>query len=163
MVGAMDPERLAESVPNFSDGRRGQVIDEVVATFAGAHPDVLVLDRSADPDHDRTVLTLAGPGEALVEAAVAGAAACARLIDLRRQHGAHPRMGPLDVLPFVPPGRVGVAGCVALAEEAGRRLVAEAGVPVYFYGAAARRPERAPLPAVRGRGFEALREAAPTD
>jgi glutamate formiminotransferase len=163
MVGAMDPERLAESVPNFSDGRRGQVIDEVVAAFAGAHPDVLVLDRSADPDHDRTVLTLAGPGEALVEAAVAGAAACARLIDLRRQRGAHPRLGALDVLPFVPLGGVTVAECVALAERAGRRLAAEVGIPVYLYGAAARRPERAALPAVRGRGFEALREAAPAD
>jgi glutamate formiminotransferase len=159
----VDPERLVESVPNFSDGHRPAVVDEVVAAFAGADPEVLVLDRSSDPDHDRTVLTLAGPGEALVAAAVAGAAACARLIDLRRQHGAHPRMGALDVLPFVPLGRVGVAECVALAEEAGRRLVAEAGVPVYLYGAAARRPERAALPAVRGRGFEALREAAPAD
>ena len=159
----MNPERLVECVPNFSDGRRRAVIDEIVAAFAGAHPEVLVLDRSSDPDHDRSVLTLAGPGEAMVDAAVAGAAACARLIDLRRQHGAHPRMGALDVLPFVPLGRVEVAECVALAEEAGRRLVAEAGIPVYFYGAAARRPERAALPAVRGRGFEALREAAPTD
>src|SRR6266545_2243943 len=159
----MNPERLVECVPNFSDGRRRAVIDEIVAAFAGAHPEVLVLDRSSDPDHDRSVLTLAGPGEAMVDAAVAGAAACARLIDLRRQHGAHPRMGALDVLPFVPLGRVGVAECVALAEEAGRRLVAEAGIPVYLYGAAARRPERAALPAVRGRGFEALREAAPTD
>jgi glutamate formiminotransferase len=159
----MDPERLVESVPNFSDGRRGPVIDEVVAAFAGAHPDVLVLDRSSDPDHDRSVLTLAGPGEALVEAAVAGAAACARLIDLRRRRGAHPRMGALDVLPFVPLGGVGLAECVGLAEEAGRRLVAEVGIPVYLYGAAARRPERAALPAVRGRGFEALLEAAPAD
>jgi glutamate formiminotransferase len=159
----VDPERLVESVPNFSDGRRPAVIDQVVAAFAGAHPEVLVLDRSSDPDHDRTVLTLAGPGEALVSAAVAGASACARLIDLRHQHGAHPRMGALDVLPFVPLGRVSVAECVALAEEAGRRLVAEAGIPVYLYGAAARRPERAALPAVRGRGFEALLEAAPSD
>jgi glutamate formiminotransferase len=159
----VDPERLVECVPNFSDGRRPAVIEEVVAAFAGAHPEVLVLDRSSDPDHDRSVLTLAGPGEALVEAAVAGAAACARLIDLRRQRGAHPRMGALDVLPFVPLGRVEVAACVALAEEAGRRLVADAGVPVYLYGAAARRPGRAALPAVRGRGFEALREAVPAD
>jgi glutamate formiminotransferase len=157
----MDPERLVESVPNFSDGRRGPVIDEIVAAFA--HPEVLLLDRSSDPDHDRSVLTLAGPGEALVEAAVAGAAACARLIDLRRQRGAHPRLGALDVLPFVPLGGVGVAECVALAKQAGRRLVAEVGIPVYLYGAAARRPERAALPAVRGRGFEALLEAAPAD
>jgi glutamate formiminotransferase len=159
----MDPDCLIESVPNFSEGRREAVVDEVVAAFAGAHPDVLVLDRSSDPDHDRSVLTLAGPPAALVEAAVAGAAACARLIDLNRQRGAHPRMGALDVLPFIPLGRVSQAECVQVARTAGRRLVAEAGIPVYLYGAAATRPERAALPWVRGRGFEALRAAAPAD
>ena len=160
-------EVLVECVPNFSEGRRAEVVDEVVAAFAGADPGVLVLDRSSDADHDRSVLTLAGPGPALVEAAVAGARACARLIDLNRQRGVHPRMGALDVLPFVPLGHAtslrGGAGpdldCAALAERAGRRIAAEAGIPVYLYGAAARRPERAALPAVRGRGFEALRAA----
>jgi glutamate formiminotransferase len=159
--------RLVECVPNVSEGRRPGVVEEIVAAFAGADPGVLVLDRSSDPDHDRTVLTLAGPGPALVEAAVAGARACARLIDLNRQRGVHPRMGALDVLPFVPLGEAtrlrGGADpdldCAALAERAGRRIAAESGVPVYLYGAAARRPERAALPAVRGRGFEALRAA----
>jgi glutamate formiminotransferase len=159
--------RLVECVPNFSEGRRPEVVDEVVAAFAGADPGVLVLDRSSDADHDRTVLTLAGPGPALVEAAVAGARACARLIDLNRQAGVHPRMGALDVVPFVPLGEAtslrGGADpdldCAALAERAGRRIAAEAGIPVYLYGAAARRPGRAALPAVRGRGFEALRAA----
>ena len=159
--------RLVECVPNLSEGRRPEVVEEIVAAFAGAGPEVLVLDRSSDPDHDRTVLTLAGPGPALVEAAVAGAGACARLIDLNRQRGVHPRMGALDVVPFVPLGEAtrlrGGADpdldCAALAERAGRRIAAEAGIPVYLYGAAARRPERAALPAVRGRGFEALRDA----
>ncbi len=152
---------LVESVPNFSEGRRAEVIDEIVAAFAGAHPDVLVLDRSSDPDHNRSVLTLAGPGPALVEAAVSGAAACARLIDLTRHHGVHPRLGALDVLPFVPldPATDGVR----LALEAGRRLVEQAGIPVYFYGGAARRPERSELPSVRGRGFEELARAARRD
>ena len=158
-----DADRLVESVPNFSEGRRPEVVDEIVEAFATAHPDVLVLDRSSDPDHDRSVLTLAGPGPALVEAAVAGAAACARLVDLTRHTGVHPRMGALDVLPFVPLGRVATAECVALAGAAGRRLAGEVGVPVYFYGAAARRPDRAALPAVRGRGFEELLETAATD
>jgi glutamate formiminotransferase / 5-formyltetrahydrofolate cyclo-ligase len=160
-------DALVECVPNFSEGSRPEVVDEVVAAFAEADPGVLVLDRSSDADHDRTVLTLAGPGPALVEAAVAGARACARRIDLRRQGGVHPRMGALDVLPFVPLGQAtslrGGADpdldCAALAERAGRRIAAEAGIPVYLYGAAARRPERAALPAVRGRGFEALRAA----
>jgi glutamate formiminotransferase len=158
---------LVECVPNVSEGRRQEVVDELVAAFAGADPGVLVLDRSSDPDHNRTVITLAGPGPALVDAAVAGARACARLIDLNRHRGVHPRMGALDVLPFVPLGeatRLAGAGdpdldCAALAERAGRRIAADAGGPVYLYGAAARRPERAALPAVRGRGFEALRDA----
>jgi len=158
---------LVECVPNVSEGRRPEVVDEIVAAFAGADPEVLVLDRSSDPDHHRSVLTLAGPGPALVEAAVAGAAACARLIDLTGHRGVHPRMGALDVLPFVPLGAAtrlrGAADpeldCAALAELAGMRIVAETGIPVYLYGAAARRPERAALPAVRGRGFEALRAA----
>jgi glutamate formiminotransferase len=157
---------LVECVPNVSEGRRREVVDELVAAFAGADPGVLVLDRSSDPDHHRTVITLAGPGPALVEAAVAGARACARLIDLTRHRGAHPRMGALDVLPFVPFGgatRLAGAGdpdldCAALAARAGRRIAADAGVPVYLYGAAARRPDRVALPAVRGRGFEALRD-----
>jgi glutamate formiminotransferase len=161
-----DRARLVEAVPNLSEGRRPAVVDEIVAAFAGADPGVLVLDRSSDPDHNRTVLTLAGPGPALVSAAVAGARACARLIDLTRHQGVHPRMGALDVLPFVPLGEAtrlaGAADpdldCAALAERAGRRIAAEAGVPVYLYGAAARRPGRAALPAVRGRGFEALRD-----
>ena len=160
-------DALVECVPNVSEGRRPEVVDEVVAAFAGADPGVLVVDRSSDADHDRSVLTLAGPGPALVEAAVAGARACARLIDLNRQRGVHPRMGALDVLPFVPLGQAtslrGGADpdldCAALAERAGRRIAAEAGIPVYLYGAAARRPGRAALPAVRGRGFEALRAA----
>ena len=158
---------LVECVPNVSEGRRQEAVDELVAAFAGADPGVLVLDRSSDPDHNRTVITLAGPGPALVDAAVAGARACARLIDLNRHRGVHPRMGALDVLPFVPLGAATrLAGaddpdldCAALAERAGRRIAADAGVPVYLYGAAARRPERAALPTVRGRGFEALRDA----
>jgi glutamate formiminotransferase len=151
----MDPDRLVECVPNVSEGRRPEVVDEVAAAFAGQ--EVLLLDRSSDPDHNRSVLTLAGPGPALVEAAVAGAKACARLIDLTRHQGVHPRIGALDVLPFVPLGAAtalrGAADpdldCAALALRAGQRIADEAGIPVYLYGAAARRPERAALPAVR--------------
>jgi glutamate formiminotransferase len=151
----MDPDRLVECVPNVSEGRRPEVVDEVAAAFTG--PEVLLLDRSSDPDHNRSVLTLAGPGPALVDAAVAGAKACARLIDMTRHQGVHPRIGALDVLPFVPLGAAtalrGAADpdldCAALALRAGQRIAEEAGIPVYLYGAAARRPERAALPAVR--------------
>jgi glutamate formiminotransferase len=157
--------RLVECVPNVSEGRRAEVVDEIVAAFAV--PGVLVLDHSSDPDHHRTVITLMGPGPALVEAAVAGARACARLIDLNHHRGVHPRMGALDVLPFIPFGaETRLRGgddpdldCADLAERAGRRIAAEVGVPVYLYGAAARHPGWSALPAVRGRGFEALRAA----
>ena len=90
-----EPEltRLVECVPNVSEGCRPEVVDEIVAAFGGADPGVLVLDRSSDPDHNRTVITLMGQGPALVEAAVAGASACARLIDLTTHRGVHPRMG----------------------------------------------------------------------
>jgi glutamate formiminotransferase len=157
--------RLVECVPNVSEGRRAEVVDEIVAAFAV--PGVLVLDRSSDPDHHRTVITLMGPGPALVEAAVAGARACARLIDLNHHRGVHPRMGALDVLPFIPFGaETRLRGgddpdldCADLAERAGRRIAAEVGVPVYLYGTAARHPGWSALPVVRGRGFEALRAA----
>jgi glutamate formiminotransferase len=164
-VSELELTRLVECVPNVCEGRRPEVVDEIVAAFAGADPGVLVLDRSSDPDHNRTVVTLMGPGPALVEAAVAGARACARLIDLNTHRGVHPRMGALDVLPFVPFGAVTrLRGsddpdldCTDLAERAGRRIAEEAGVPVYLYGAAARHPGWGALPAVRGKGFEALR------
>lgn len=159
--------RLVECVPNVSEGRRPEVVDQIVAAFAV--PRVLVLDRSSDPDHHRTVITLMGPGPALVEAAVAGARACASLIDLNQHRGVHPRMGALDVLPFVPFGaETRLRGgddpdldCAGLAERAGRRIAAEVGVPVYLYGAAARHPGWTALPQVRGRGFESLRAAPP--
>jgi glutamate formiminotransferase len=168
-VTELELTRLVECVPNVSEGRRTEVVDEIVAAFAAADPGVLVLDRSSDPDHHRTVITLMGPGPALVEAAVAGARACVRLIDLNHHRGVHPRLGALDVLPFVPFGaETRLRGgddpdldCAGLAERAGRRIAAEAGVPVYLYGAAARHPGWAALPAVRGRGFEARRAAAP--
>jgi len=164
-VTELELTRLVECVPNVSEGRRREVVDEIVTAFAV--PGVLVLDRSSDPDHHRTVITLMGLGPALVEAAVAGARACARLIDLNHHRGVHPRMGALDVLPFVPFGaETRLRGgddpdldCAGLAERAGRRIAAEVGVPVYLYGAAARHPGWSALPAVRGRGFEALRAA----
>jgi glutamate formiminotransferase len=162
----MDPDRLVECVPNVSEGRRPEVVDEIVAAFAG--PEVLVLDRSSDPDHHRSVLTLAGPGPALVEAAPAGALACARLIDLTRHRGVHPRIGALDVLPFVPLGAATTLrggadpdlDCAALALRAGRRIAEEAGIPVYLYGAAAPHPDHAALPTVRARARRAARAAA---
>ena len=157
------PDQLVEAVPNVSEGRRPAVVARIAGAFATASAQVRLLDVSSDPDHDRSVLTLAGPPAALLDAAVAGAAACMELIDLRAHAGVHPRIGALDVLPFVPLAGATEATCVQLAHAAGRRLAGELGLPVYFYGAAATRSERIPLPALRNRGFEALLAGAESD
>jgi glutamate formiminotransferase len=154
------PGPLIEAVPNFSEGRRPDVIAQVTAAFTTASPDVALLDSSSDPDHNRTVLTLAGPAEGLLDAVVSGARSCMELIDLTAHSGVHPRIGSLDVVPFVPLGGVPLAICADLARAAGRRLAGELGLPVFLYGAAAVRPGHVALPAVRGRGFEALAEAS---
>jgi glutamate formiminotransferase len=163
-VSSVDPasssEPFTEIVPNFSEGRHPAVIAKVTAAFTDASPAVVLLDQSSDPDHNRTVLTLAGPGAALVDAVVAGARACMELIDLTDHRGVHPRIGSLDVVPFVPLGDVPLAVSAELARTAGRRLASELGLPVFLYGAAAAHPDRVPLPAVRGRGFEALAAGA---
>jgi glutamate formiminotransferase len=114
-------------------------------------------------DHNRSVLTFAGPGDAVVEAAVRAVGKAAELIDLNTHRGVHPRLGALDVLPFVPLGAVTLSECVRLARLAGKRIWTELGVPVYFYGAAAMRPDREKLEDVRRGQFEGLRTAVLTD
>jgi glutamate formiminotransferase len=143
-------------VPNFSEGRDPATIRAIAGAIA-ATPGVRVVDVSADPDHHRAVLTFVGEHAAVVAGAVAGAGEAVRRIDLTRHRGQHPRMGALDVLPFVPLGETSLAACVVAARAAGARLADELGLPVYFYEEAATRPERRALPAVRGGGFEALR------
>jgi glutamate formiminotransferase len=123
----------------------------------------LVLNRTSDWDHHRSVITFAGRREPVLEAALRVAEQAARLIDLTKHRGVHPRVGALDVLPFVPLGTTTLAECVELAHEAGHRVEKELGIPVYFYGAAARRAERAALENVRRGQFEGLREFALSD
>jgi len=149
---------VVECVPNFSEGRRPEVVDEIVAAIA-AVPGVHVLDRQSDAAHNRSVVTFAGPAEAAAEAAFGGVAAAARLIDLNVHEGAHPRFGAADVVPFVPLEDDDMAMCVAAAHELGARIAAELRIPVYFYEAAARREARRGLAVVREGGFEGLREA----
>jgi len=148
---------LIECVPNFSEGRRAQVVDEIVAAMAGV-TGVSVLDRTSDASHNRSVVTMVGAGEPLVEAAVRGAAVAARRIDLREHGGEHPRMGATDVIPFVPVSGATMADCIALARTCGRRLGDELAIPVFLYEAAATRPERKNLAHVREGQFEGLRE-----
>lgn len=147
---------LVECVPNISEGRRAEVVEAVVAAACAAAP-VYLIDRSSDPDHNRSVITLAGEGEDCVAAAVALCARAAELIDLRRHQGEHPRMGATDVIPFVPLAGTPMAHCVELARRCGRRIGAELRIPVYYYEEAATRPERRNLADVRKGQFEGLR------
>jgi glutamate formiminotransferase len=149
-------------VPNFSEGRNRACIDAIIAAIASVQG-VHVLDRTSDWDHHRSVITFAGRRDVIVEAAVRAAAQAASSIDLTRHRGIHPRLGALDVLPFVPLGSSTLEDCVGLAHHAGKRIAHELGIPVYFYGAAATRPNRVALENVRRGQFEGLRQAAPID
>lgn len=149
--------RIVECVPNFSEGRRRDVVDEIVRAIAGV-TGVTFLDREMDADHNRSVLTFAGEPDPVIEAAVRAAKRAAELIDLNRHTGQHPRMGATDVVPFVPVENVTLDDCAEFARRAGRRIGEEAGIPVFLYEAAASRPERTSLADVRRGQFEGLRD-----
>jgi glutamate formiminotransferase len=117
---------------------------------------VHLLDYSLDADHNRSVVTIAGSPDAVVEAAVRGAGKAAELIDLTKQSGAHPRIGAADVIPFVPVSGVSLVQCAMLARQAGLAIWRRFGVPIYFYEAAASRPDRVNLEDVRRGQFEGL-------
>ncbi len=144
-----------ECVPNFSEGRDAARIDAIIAAVL-AVPEVALLDREADADHNRSVLTFVGPPAAAAEAAFQSVRKAVELIDLTRHQGAHPRIGAADVVPFIPIEGVTVEECVRLAEHLGQRIWDELRVPVYFYEAAARRPDRVNLENIRRGQFEAL-------
>jgi glutamate formiminotransferase len=152
--------RLIECVPNFSEGRDLAKVDALVEAMSGV-AGAWVLDRASDADHNRSVITLAGKPEAVAEAAIRGAGKAAELIDMTRQTGVHPRIGATDVIPFVPLEGVSMAECVALARHVGQELWDRYHIPVYFYEAAATRPDRVNLENVRKGQFEGLYEEAP--
>lgn len=149
---------LVQCVPNFSEGRDSSVMDAIARAVQDT-PGVALVNRSADPDHHRMVLTFLGEPHAVAAAAVAAARVAVDRIDLNGHAGTHPRMGALDVLPFVPVGETSIDTCVRLARETGAELASELDLPVFFYEAAASRPDRVNLAHVRGAGFEALRLA----
>ena len=153
---------LIECVPNFSEGRRPEIIDEIVAAMAGVGG-VHVLDRQSDTTHNRCVITLVGPDEAAAEAAFRGIATAARLIDLTQHRGAHPRFGAADVVPFVPVREADMPVCVDLARALARRVGDELGIPAYLYEDAALREDHRDLAVVRRGEFEGLREAIAVD
>src|SRR2546423_435846 len=150
-------KRLIECVPNFSEGRDPAKVDTIVAAMSSV-PGVYVLDREMDADHNRSVVTLAGEPDAVAEAAILGAGKAMELVDLAKDAGAHPRVGATDVLPFIPIEGVTIEDCVALARRVGNEIWKRYRIPVFFYEAAATRPDRVNLENVRRGQFEGLRE-----
>ena len=150
-------KRLIECVPNFSEGRDAAKVDAIVAAMTSV-PGVYVLDREMDADHHRSVITLAGEPDAVAEAALQGAGKAMELIDLTQHTGAHPRVGATDVVPFIPIEGVTIEDCVALAHRVGNEIWKRYRIPVFFYEAAATRPDRVNLENVRRGQFEGLRE-----
>jgi glutamate formiminotransferase len=148
--------KVIECVPNISEGRD----TDKIKTIAGVieRPGARLLDLSSDPNHNRTVITLAGEPQAVAEAAFDVAKAAIASIDLTHHHGEHPRMGAVDVIPFIPVGGVTMAECCEIAEQVGKRIGQELNVPVYLYAESATVPQRRTLPAIREGEFEGFAE-----
>jgi glutamate formiminotransferase / 5-formyltetrahydrofolate cyclo-ligase len=149
--------QIIECVPNFSEGRDPERI-KAIEDAVRAVPGVRVLDLSSDPDHNRSVLTLVGDGEGLISAVRALFGAALPRIDLRDHQGAHPRMGAVDVVPFVPIQGASMEDCVNLARRCGEQVARDFGVPVYLYEEAATSEPRQNLSNVRKGQFEGLAE-----
>jgi len=150
-------QTLVECVPNFSEGRDSEKVEAITrALLAG--PDVYLLDKEMDADHNRCVITLVGTREQIGEAALRGIGKAAELIDLNRHEGAHPRLGATDVVPFVPISSVTIADCVRIAEWVAEEAWRRFSVPTYLYEAAARKSERKNLENIRRGQFEGVRE-----
>lgn len=141
-------QRLVECVPNFSEGRNPETVQQIAAAIASVEM-TCVLDRHIDPDHNRSVITFVATAERVVEAAFAAVKCASELIDMRRHEGVHPRLGATDVLPFVPIRGVTIDDCVALAHETGSMIARDLSIPVYYYERAALHPERVNLEDVR--------------
>lgn len=156
----MHPDALIEAVPNFSEGRRAQVIDAIATAIqaGGAH----LLDRTSDWDHNRTVLTIAGSPQAVTEGLFRAVEVAAQQINLFDQRGAHPRLGATDVVPLVPIRNITLDECVILARQLGQRIGETLDIPIYLYEAAATRPDRRDLADVRRGEFEALQHTIHT-
>lgn len=151
------PNRLVECVPNFSEGRRRDVIEAVVAAVR-AVPGVTVLNVQSDESHNRTVLTFAGAADPVAGAVIALVEKAVALIDMNQHRGEHPRLGAVDVVPFVPIGQTTMEECVALARRVADQVWTQLRVPVYLYAEAATSPRRVRLPDIRKGEYEGLVE-----
>jgi len=146
---------MVECVPNISEGRRLDVIDRLAQVIA-ATPGVRLLDRTSDPDHNRSVFTFAGDAAAVEHAALALIAATYEVVDMRGHTGEHPRLGAVDVVPFVPLAGSSMEECVAIAHRVGDAVATRHQVPVFYYANAATRPERIRLPDIRKPEYEGI-------
>jgi glutamate formiminotransferase len=153
---------IVECVPNFSEGRRKEVVDAIASAIVSV-PGIRLLDTEMDPNHNRSVITFIGDRSAVAEGAFQGAKAAVARIDMNTHRGEHPRVGALDVLPFVPILGVTMEECVVLARSVGKRIAEELQIPVYLYEEAATRPDRRALPDVRRGEYEGLKVAVETD
>jgi len=154
-------EKIVECVPNFSEGRRANVVDEIVNAMRLRG--VKILDREMDANHNRSVITLAGEPRAVEDAVFRAIQAAARLIDLDAHRGEHPRIGATDVVPLVPIRGVTMDDCVAMARRLGERVARELDIPVYLYERAATRPERRDLASIRHGEYEVLKQEIATN
>ena len=154
--------QLIECIPNFSEARRPEVIDQIVAAIKSVEG-ARLLDCSSDMDHNRTVVTFAGPPFAVEEAAFRAVKTAAELIDLNNHQGEHPRIGATDVVPFVPLSDATMDECIAMARRLGERVGSELNIPVYLYEAAAARPERVNLENIRKGQYEGLKTEIESD
>ena len=147
--------KIVECIPNISEGRNMEVV-EAVLNEVRSTPNVTLLDHSSDPNHNRTVITFLGSPEGVAEAAVKLAKKAVELIDLTKHVGEHPRMGAVDVCPFVPVKEITTEECVALSKEVAKRIWEEAGMPVFLYEDSASAPHRVNLAAIRKGQFEGM-------
>jgi glutamate formiminotransferase len=147
--------KIIECVPNFSEGCDQDKVDAIAKVFE-SFPGVRLVDYSGDADHNRSVFTFLGQPADVLDAALAASGKALELIDMRKQAGVHPRLGAVDVVPFIPLGKTKMEDAVDLAHTFGRKLNEHFGVPVYFFGNAALIPERGELANVRRGGYEAL-------
>ena len=148
---------LVESVPNYSEGRRLDVVDRLAAAVRGTDGAYL-LDRTSDASHNRSVLTMAGEAPEVEAALEATLQVAIDAIDMERHTGEHPRIGAVDVIPFVPLGATTIDDCIAVARSFGARVAQRFGIPVYLYARAASRPDHVRLADVRRGGYEAVRD-----
>ncbi|MBV9146347.1 MAG: glutamate formimidoyltransferase, partial [Acidobacteria bacterium] len=152
---------LIECVPNFSEGRDAAKVEAIIAAMKV--DGVYLLDKEMDADHNRCVITLVGDADAIAEAAIRGVGEAAKLIDLTKHQGAHPRIGAADVIPFIPIEGVTLDDCVSVARHVGTEIWKRYQVPVYLYEAAATKLERQNLENIRQGQFEGLRSAVVSD